>query len=80
MYVDFTGVPKPSAQWYRNDEPLSSDPRVAIESSDSHSSITISDLRPEDGGQLKLKVTNKAGSQEAVFPITVRGRAVISYH
>jgi hypothetical protein len=76
MYVDFVGVPKPKAQWFHNDQPLTSGPRMAIESSDSQSSITVSDLRPEDAGQYKLKVTNKAGCQEAVFNINVRGTSL----
>lgn len=72
--VDFSGQPKPTVQWFLNDQPLSSGPRVSFEGSDVHSVLTVSDLSPEDAGRYKVKITNKAGSQEAIFDINVRGR------
>ena len=73
LNVDFTGVPKAKYEWFFNDSPLSAGPKVSTEGSDSYTCLTVSDLTQHNAGQYKLKVTNKAGSSEAVFAISVRG-------
>ena len=74
LHVDFTAVPKAKAEWFFNDQPLTSGRKVNIEGSDSHTVLSVGDLKPEDAGQYKLKVTNKAGTQEATFDVNVRGK------
>jgi len=72
--VDITGRPDPTAEWFFNDRPLSSTGvHVNVQTYARRTRLTLSKVRPGEGGLYKVKVTNKAGANTATFIVEVKG-------
>ena len=73
VQVNFTGIPMPTVTWTLNDQPLTSTNGLKIDTKDGTSTLTLKAAQPNYSGQLKVKVENKAGSDEAVFEVVIKG-------
>ena len=72
--VGFTGHPDPTVDWFFSGAPLtSSGIQASVRTDPWHTGLTISNIKPNEAGLYKVKVTNKAGSKTATFTIEVKG-------
>jgi len=72
--VNFTGYPDPTAEWFFNGTPLASSGVQATVQTDAwHTGLNVKNLRPNEAGLYKVKVSNKAGSKTATFTVEVKG-------
>ena len=59
--------------WTKNGQAISTDSYMKIDLTDSVSSITFSNLRPEDSGTFECKATNIYGSDTTSTHLIVKG-------
>lgn len=72
--INFTGHPDPSVEWFFNGTPLTaSGVQASAQTDASHTGLTVKNIRPNEAGLYKVKVSNKAGSKTATFTIEVKG-------
>ena len=72
--VNFTAHPDPTVEWFFNGTPLSSSDVQASAYTDAwHTALNVKNIRPNEAGLYKVKVSNKAGSKTATFAIEVKG-------
>jgi len=72
--VNFSGHPDPTAEWFFNGTPLSSSQvQAAVQTDAWHTGLHVKNLRPNEAGLYKVKVSNKAGAKTATFTVEVKG-------
>ncbi|XP_013785867.1 twitchin-like, partial [Limulus polyphemus] len=70
--VPFSGFPKPTATWSKNDfEVNEKDPRIFNKVGDDYAVLALSDAKRSDSGQYKLFLKNKSGFDTAYCKVTV---------
>lgn len=62
LEVTFKGKPEPIVKWYRDDSEIQSSTDFEISYSDEGTSLSISEVFPEDQGRFKCVITNADGS------------------
>ena len=68
--INYTGFPKPTAQFWKDDVQLNSDSRVHIQVTEEFVSIIVKASVREDAGHYRLKLTNDAGYDTAAFKVS----------
>ena len=72
--VGFTAHPDPTVEWFFNGTPLSaSGVQASVRTDPWHTGLSVTNVRPNEAGLYKVKVSNKAGSKTATFTIEVKG-------
>jgi len=72
--VNFTAHPDPTVEWFFNGTPLtSSGVQASVQTDAWHTGLNAKNLKPNEAGLYKVKVSNKAGSKTATFTIEVKG-------
>ena len=72
--VNFTAHPDPTVEWFFNGAPLTSTGVQASVRQDAwHTGLTVKNIKPNEAGLYKVKVSNKAGSKTATFTVEVKG-------
>lgn len=71
-FVDATGIPRPTATWYKDGQVLTSSDRVKISDEGETYRLELLDLVMDDAGVYKCKISNRLGekSQEAKLELT----------
>ncbi len=69
--INYTGYPKPTAQFWKDDIQLNNDSRVHIQVTEEFVSIIVKASVREDAGHYRLRLTNEAGYDTASFRVTV---------
>ncbi|XP_039437782.1 vascular endothelial growth factor receptor 1-like [Culex pipiens pallens] len=67
------GIPKPTIDWLKNDEPLENDARVHVING---TTLYFTYLKREDSGQYRCRVRNREGQAEKGWTLTVTGDIV----
>lgn len=73
MKIPFTGNPKPSVKWLRDNNEVSGR-RYHIDVSERHAFLTIKGAEKEDSGPWRLTLENDLGSDSAIIKIQINGR------
>ena len=73
IQVDFTGVPKPSAEWYLGAMRLDNGQRTTITSTEYYTTLNVRGMTADDAGEYKVIVKNRAGSASANFEVKIKG-------
>ena len=60
-------------EWQANGIALARSSKIEIDEDDSHSTLRIRDMAPEDAGAYRIKISNKAGADSAAFDVSVKG-------
>lgn len=60
-------------QWYHNGEELVEDTNIKIEKSSSHSRLLLTKCQRKASGEIKIKVKNQWGTNEAITQLIVLG-------
>ena len=72
--INYTGYPKPTATFWREDEEVHSDSRIHIQVTEEFVSIIVKKSSKLDAGQYRLKVSNASGYDTATFNVIVLDR------
>ena len=72
--INYTGFPKPTAQFWREELELSSDVRIHIQVTEEFVSIIVKNSTKKDAGHYRLKLMNDSGYDTASFHVTVLDR------
>ncbi|EYB87861.1 hypothetical protein Y032_0256g374 [Ancylostoma ceylanicum] len=63
--VKLRGFPKPTLEWFLNDQPIKFDDRITVEDLGAGNyCLTIKDIRESDFGTLRCRATNELGKDE----------------
>lgn len=73
MKIPFTGNPKPSVKWLRDNNEIKSDAKFKVEVGDRHAILTIRNADRSDDGPYRLQLDNELGTDSAVIKIAVNG-------
>ena len=71
---EFIGSPQPTVQWHRGKTEIVSDERITIETSRSHSTLTVIQADMSDTGCYVLTLNSELGSDKVGSSVTVEGR------
>lgn len=71
--LTFVGSEPMKIQWYHDGEELVEDTNVKIEKSSSHSRLHLTKCQRKASGEIKIKVKNQWGTNEAITQLTVLG-------
>ncbi|XP_074660014.1 twitchin-like [Tubulanus polymorphus] len=71
LKVPFTGNPKPTCKWIRDNEEIKSGGRHKIEVTERHAFLTIKKAEKEDEGPYRLTLENDLGTDSAVIKIQI---------
>uniref|UniRef100_A0A3B3DI46 Immunoglobulin like and fibronectin type III domain containing 1, tandem duplicate 3 n=1 Tax=Oryzias melastigma TaxID=30732 RepID=A0A3B3DI46_ORYME len=69
--LTFVGSEPMKIQWYHDGEELVEDTNVKIEKSSSHSRLHLTKCQRKASGEIKIKVKNQWGTNEAITQLTV---------
>ena len=69
-----SGIPKPSASWTYNDQPLETGNNVYVETTGSTSKVTVNDITAATGGKYQIKAENVVGADTTDFTVVVKGK------
>ena len=72
--INYTGFPKPTAQFWREETELSSEVRIVIQVTEEFVSIIVRNSAKADAGHYRLKLMNDSGYDTATFHVTVLDR------
>jgi len=72
--INYTGFPKPTATFWRDDEEIYTDSRIHIQVTEEFISIIVKKSTKLDAGQYRLKVSNNSGYDTATFNVIVLDR------
>jgi len=72
--INYTGHPKPTAQFWCEDKELCSSTRIHIQVTEEFVSIIVKNSSKTDAGQYRLKLMNDSGYDTATFNVTVLDR------
>ena len=72
--INYTAWPKPTAQFWNEDVELGADSRVHIQVTEEFVSIIVKSSVRSDAGQYRLRLTNDAGYDTAMFNVVVLDR------
>jgi len=73
--IPFTGNPKPTARWLRDNDEIKSDAKFKVEVGDRHAILTIRNADRADDGPYRLLLENDLGTDSAVIKIAVNGKS-----
>ena len=71
LEVEFTGVPQPEVQWYRNGKRIS--PTQDITTSETKTTYIIRKINRNLGGRYEVRVLNVAGEAKTSASVTIVG-------
>ena len=71
--LNLSGYPKPNVEWLYNDVPIRSSSNVEVMTSDINTSLRVKGVGKDKQGQYKVRISNIAGEQTAVFDVSVKG-------
>ena len=77
--IPFTGNPKPSVQWLRDNKAVSGR-RFNIDVTERHAFLTIKGAEKEDSGPWRLSLENDLGSDSAIIKIQINGRCYFVWY
>ena len=72
LEVEFTGVPQPEVQWFRNGKKIP--PSQDIVTSETKTTLTIKKISRKSGGRYEVRVTNVAGEAKTSASVSVVGK------
>ena len=72
------GEPVPSMQWFKGGKPLKMKDHYKMVTEDTTCTFTINKAEEADSAEYKCSATNTAGSVDATFTVTVKGKRDIS--
>lgn len=64
-------------QWYKDDDLLSPSPTVKIETSSDKSKLRLIRCQRKDSGEVKVKIKNEFGTNEAMSKLIVLGELAL---
>ena len=71
--VTVSGVPTPNVAWYFGEKELKPGNGTAIETKEKAFTLTIKNTSGANAGEYRVKAENSAGSDEAVFKVSMKG-------
>ena len=71
--VTVSGVPTPKVAWYFGEKELKPGNGTAIETKEKASTLTVKNTSGANAGEYRVKAENSAGSDEAVFKVSMKG-------
>jgi len=78
--VNYSGVPRPRANWYHRGLPLGvRHGHVHIDSGDNYSTLTVLGIESNEGGKYEVAVENLAGLTRFEYDVIVRGDSLESF-
>jgi len=69
----FSGIPKPTAKWFHNDQPLEPTNTISIETNSTFSKLAITDVTAKNSGKYKITAENSEGADSAEFTVKIKG-------
>ena len=73
LSVNVTGAPTPSVSWYLGQDQLQATNGISIETTDTYSTLTVKDVKDNQGGVYSVLAENSVGSDKAEFTVNIRG-------
>ncbi len=61
LKCQFTGIPTPQNQWFKNGEPLKTSSKITLKAFDDEASLTINNIEVSDEGEYSCKISNSQG-------------------
>ena len=71
--VTVSGVPTPKVTWYFGEKELKSGNGTTVETKEKASTLTVKNTSGSNAGDYRVKAENPAGSDEAVFKVSMKG-------
>lgn len=72
--IPFTGNPKPTARWLRDNNEIKTDAKFKVEVGERHAILTIRNADRTDDGPYRLLLENDLGTDSAIIKIAVNGK------
>lgn len=73
LKIPFTGYPRPTAVWKRDNEEIESGVHYSVETGERHAILTIKQAAQEDNGNYRLIVSNELGEDTCVIKVQING-------
>uniref|UniRef100_A0A1I7VN34 Immunoglobulin I-set domain-containing protein n=1 Tax=Loa loa TaxID=7209 RepID=A0A1I7VN34_LOALO len=70
--IKVTGYPTPEVAWFQNGEPIISGGNIEITEEDGIHTLVLSDVLPEQGGEISCEARNSVGSKKQLATLTVK--------
>ncbi|XP_055331451.1 twitchin-like isoform X3 [Paramacrobiotus metropolitanus] len=74
LKIPFTGYPRPTAVWRRDNEQIDNGGHYSIETLERHAILTIKSGAQEDNGNYRLIVSNELGEDSCVIKVQVNDK------
>jgi hypothetical protein len=74
--IPFSGFPKPSAKWFRNEQEVKNNDKYKVEIGERHAILTIKNADRTDDGPYRLQLENDLGTDSAIIKIAVNGKRI----
>jgi hypothetical protein len=75
LEVEYTGVPQPEVQWFRNGKKITPSEDITI--SDTKTTLTIKKINRKSSGRYEVRVSNVAGEAKTSASVTVVGEYLV---
>lgn len=76
--IPFTGYPKPTMKWSRNEEEIEKGVHYDVVIGDRHAVLIIRDVNSDDNGPYRLFAENELGTDSAIIKIKISGKYIVS--
>ena len=74
LNAQISGLPKPTVQWFLNEQSVDEIPSVLVQKADGSSSLEVLRVEPKQGGTYRLVAENELGSDSAEFEVKVKDK------